>query len=405
MTYAKSVRAILLLFVVAVSAAEYPFRGYVADIDAESITLAWGRADGTARNSIGRGAAGNGNAVVRIDGRTLTIGAGWLRVAGLKPDTAYPYTVQVEGQGTVSGVARTWPAKATSLTFFVIGDFGTGEKVQYRLAARMEEERQRLEKSNRPVRFVLSVGDNIYGKLWASGAQDRDWEKKFFAPYAETLRAIPFKAILGNHDGNESEKTADLGVCLDNFFLPDRWYRFTYASFVEFIALDTTSNQQAGKAAPVYLADGAQSKWLGEVLAKPPLPWRLVAMHHPMFTAGPNHEPFLERGRHWFEAMRRANVEVVFSGHEHNLQFSERNEATGGMQFVVSGAGGELRPTKVQSEMAKAQIAAWSNQNHFLVVTITDREMTMEAVGYDPIRMQDAAGIVASKPIRFVSKR
>lgn len=387
------------------SAAEYPFRVYLADVDAESITLAWGKAEGTAKNTIGRGAISSGPAMVRIDGRTLTAERSWQRVGGLKPDTVYPYTVEAPGRGTVSGVARTWPAKATSLTFFVIGDFGTGEKAQYRLAARIEEERKRLEKSNQPVRFVLSVGDNIYGKYWASGAQDRDWEQKFFAPYEQTLRAIPFKAILGNHDGNESEKAGDLAVCLDNFFMPERWYRFSYASFVEFIALDTTTNQTDGKAAPVYLKDGMQSKWLSGVLAAPAPRWRVVAMHHPMFTAGPNHEPFLERGRHWFEAMRQGSVDIVFSGHEHNLQFSERDEATGNMQFVVSGAGGELRPTNVKKEMTKEHIAAWSNQNHFLIVTITDREMTMEAVGYDPIRMRDAAGIVASKPIRFVSKR
>lgn len=401
-------RPILLALALATLAAaqeSYPFRTYVADIDAYSVTLAWGRANGTTRNTIGKGAPSDATAEIRIDGRTVPAKGSWAQVTGLKPDTPYPYTVRVAGEGEISGVVRTWPAKSNSLTFFVIGDFGTGEKVQYRLAARMEEERQRLENSGRPVRFVMSVGDNIYGKYSASGAQDRDWEKKYFAPYEKTLRAIPFKAVLGNHDGNQSERGGDLEACLDNFFMPYRWYRFEYAAFVEFLALDTTTNQPSGRPAPVYLSDTEQTRWLDTQLARPPLPWRLINMHNPLFTAGPNHDPFLPKAPHFLEAFRKSGVQAVFSGHEHNLQFSHRNQATGNIQFIISGAGGELRPSTVRKKMDDRQIAAWSNQNHFLVVTITGKQMAIDPVGIEPISLLDSAGKPATIPVRIQSNR
>ncbi|MFN0103255.1 MAG: purple acid phosphatase family protein [Bryobacteraceae bacterium] len=399
-------RSLLLVAAACSFAAENSnIRTYVADLDSNSVTLAWGTTDGTNRNSIGRGAEGSGKAEVGIDGRTISSNGSWVRIDGLKPDTTYPYSVRINGAEAAASSVRTWPEKSDTLIFFVIGDFGTGVRIQHRLGARMEEERLRLEKSNRPVRFVLSTGDNIYGKLAASGAQDRDWERKFFAPYSQTLRAIPFKAVLGNHDGNESERTADLAVCLDNFFMPGRWYRFEYASLVEFIALDSTTNQPSGPPSPVYLAKGEQSNWLGATLAKPALPWRLAVLHHPMFTAGPNHPPFLPKAQHWFRAMRSSGVQAVFSGHEHNLQISERNEETGHMQFVVSGAGGELRSSSVRRKMGRSHISAWSNQSHFLVVTITGKQMTIEPIGVEPINLRYSSGKPATNPVRVVSNR
>ena len=387
------------------AAGDFPIRTYVAGLDSTSVTLAWGTADGAGRNTIGKGAEGSGEAIVKIDGRTIPSSASWTRIDGLKPDTEYPYSVTLNRVVVASAAIRTWPAKSSELTFFVIGDFGNGSKDQHALAARMEEERLRLEKSDRPVRFVLTTGDNIYGKLSASGAQDRDWEDKYFRPYARTLLAIPFKAVLGNHDGNESEKTADLAACLDNFFMPDRWYRFEYASFVEFIALDSTRNQPTGRTAPVFLAGGDQSKWLAATLAKPPLPWRLVAMHHPLFTAGPNHRPFAASVPHWFLAMRSAGVQAVFAGHEHNLQFSERNAETGNIQFVVSGAGGELRNNSVRKKMTANHIASWSNQYHFLVVHITGAQMAIEPIGIAPINLVDSTGKAATIPVTVPTNR
>jgi hypothetical protein len=241
-----------------------------------------------------------------------------------------------------------------------------------------------MEGEGKPVRFVMSTGDNIY----KGGSEDRHWSKKFFVPYESTLKSIPFYAVPGNHDGNESEAAADLPTYLDNFFAPQgemkRWYGFRFANFVDFFALDSTTNQYPGATAPLYGAGGEQSNWLQKELQKERAPWRIAYMHHPMFTAGPRHVAMREKLQHWLDAFAAGGVSAVFAGHEHNLQFSERNAATGGMQFVVSGAGGELRKGNVAARMKSRNIAVWSAQVHFLVVEILGDEMTIRTVGLGP---------------------
>lgn len=264
----------------------------------------------------------------------------------------------------------------------------------------MEAERQRLAQTGNPARFVISTGDNIY----KGGAKDRDWERKFFAPYEATLKSIPFYAVLGNHDGNESESSSDLPAYLDNFFSPagqmTRWYHFQYGGFAEFFALDSTTNQHPASTSPAYLESGEQSQWLNQQLANKPLDWRIAVMHHPLFTAGPNHPPAMPKLRHWFEAFRMNGVSAVFAGHEHNLQLSERNAASGNMQFVVSGAGGELRKSSVLGKMAQRNIASWAPQAHFLVVQINGDSMTLQPIGDEPVLLKNPSGKSLPLPVR-----
>jgi phosphodiesterase/alkaline phosphatase D-like protein len=46
----------------------------------------------------------------------------WIEVDGLSPDTDYSYTVSVGGTRIGAARFRTWPARATKLAYFVIGD-------------------------------------------------------------------------------------------------------------------------------------------------------------------------------------------------------------------------------------------------------------------------------------------
>ena len=390
-------KIITLFFFGCTLALSQPHRVYVAALDESSFTLAWGKADGKLRNTIGYGATEVGNATLKVGTSTYNTALGWFRIAGLNPDTSYPYEVSLEGIRIGSGIIRTWPAQSRSLAFFVIGDWGNGSIAQYAIAARMEKERQKLDQAGVPVRFILSTGDNIY----SGGDEDRDWERKFFVPYAETLRAIPFYAVLGNHDGNESEKPGDLPTYLDNFFAPSgpmaRWYNFRYGGFAEFFALDSTTNQYPGTEASAFLATEEQSKWLDQNLSKPGPLWRIAFMHHPMFTAGPNHAPSLPKLSHWLQSFRSHGVSAVFAGHEHNFQFSERNSSTGNMQFIVSGAGGELRSSSVLSKMAARNIAAWSPQPHFLIVQIEGDSMTVQPIGVKAIQVRDSK----AKPVKL----
>jgi hypothetical protein len=383
---------------------------YVGALSDHSVLLAWGTADGTG-NTIGRDSRSHGPAVIEVAGRRLPESRrNWIEVDGLAPDTEYPYTVSVSGKLVGGSRFRTWPSHAKKLVFFVIGDYGNGSVAQKRVASAMEDEFTRRVNSDNPVRFVLTTGDNIYSSFNVrlyfirSGAIDSDWKEKFFLPYEPLLKRVPFYATLGNHDGNETEVQADLGTYLDNFFFPEpgprRYYRFTYGELAEFYALDSTDNTETGPRRPQYLAGGEQDRWLRIQMEKPSsAPWRIAYFHHAPFTAGPFHPPSRVRLKSLLDSLQRGGAQVVFSGHEHNFQYSTVGPETGGILYVVSGAGGELRNGDVRAQMGIARIAGWSPQTHFLVVEVDGREMRITPRSASPIRVVDASGRTVRMPI------
>lgn len=394
-------RLATLFLLVAATAPAQRFYTYVGDIGADSVILAWGTTEGKG-NTIGRASASHGAAVVRLAGREVTVEErNWVSITGLEPDREYPYEVLLNGRRIGQGSVRTHPINSDELTFMVIGDFGNASKQQREVAAVMAREVEKRRQTDNPVRFVLTTGDNIYGVwfLWyhRTGDRDKHWEKKLFQPYEPVLRHIPFYPTLGNHDGNSSEARGDLPVYLDNFFFPGgqpaRYYAFSFGGLADFFALDSTWITESGPIAPAYEPDGAQFKWLNKALGNSRAPWKIPYFHHPPFTAGPNHPPSLDELRHFHDLFSQSGVRVVFNGHEHNLQFSERNDRTGGIQYVISGSGGELRSGRVSGpEMAAAAIAGWAPQHQFLVVEIRDREMKITPLGAEPIRVRGPEG-------------
>ena len=374
----------LLLGIVCCLHAQEKFHVYIGDIRTDSVLIAWGTTEGEG-NTIGRDSATHGPAVVRINGKDVAARRNWTWAEGLEPDHEYPYEVLLKGKSIGGGVVRTNPVQSNKLAFFVIGDYGSGEPPQRKIAGVMAAALEQYRTSGNPVRFVLTTGDNIYANTFLgipssrSGDKDIHWGRKFFEPYAKVLAAVPFYPTLGNHDGNESEAAGDLPAYLDNFFFPGgapaRWYKFTFGGLADFFALDSTTNTASGFPNPAYGKGGEQFKWLVESLRASTAPWKIAYFHHPPFTGGPNHAPSLSSLQHIVDALGESRVQVVFNGHEHNLQFSNRNRDTRGVQYVVSGAGGELRAGNIRREMLGAGIAAWAPQRHFLLVEIEDRTM------------------------------
>jgi hypothetical protein len=402
-----ALRLALLAAVLAGAALAQKFYTYVGTLSSHSVTLAWGTTDGV--NTIGRSSPSHGDAIVRIAGRTLSSTQNWVVVDDLKPDTSYPYKVVLNDRTIGQGTVQTWAELDSRLVFFVLGDYGTGTRTEYGIAQAMWNEFLRRNNSGNPVRFVITVGDNIYGDINTfffgiknTGAEDRDWARKFFEPYQQILGRIPFYPTLGNHDGNETENRADLSAYLDNFFFPgekpSRWYQFSYAGLADFFALDSTMNTESGPPLAQYLAGQPQFKWMQQVIPASKAPWKIPYFHHPPFNAGPRHPASYRDLQHWVELFANSGVKVSFHGHEHNFQISEANRLSGGIRFVVAGSGGELRTPDVTRKMANANIAAFTAQNEFLEVEIDGKTMRITPLGYEPMRVHDANGAVVRLP-------
>jgi hypothetical protein len=132
---------VLLLTYAAGASAQQKFYTYIGDLSPASALIAWGTTQGRGTNTIGRDSVPFGKAIVRVGAMEVTESErNWVTVTGLTPDTEYEYHVHIAGKRIGGGVLRTWPAKSTKLAFFVIGDFGTGNRPQYRVAEAMVRE-------------------------------------------------------------------------------------------------------------------------------------------------------------------------------------------------------------------------------------------------------------------------
>ena len=115
------------------------------------------------------------------------------------PPQAAPQAPKPAQQG--ASLPLTMPNKDDSLKFAVLGDFGTGSKQQYDLAAQMKRVHDQF-----PFELVTLVGDNLYGS-----ERPQDFQKKFETPYKPLLDAgVKFYASLGNHDDPQEQRNYKL---------------------------------------------------------------------------------------------------------------------------------------------------------------------------------------------------
>jgi len=206
------------------------------------------------------------------------------------------------------------PNECGSLKFAVLGDFGTGERPQYELAARMASFYETF-----PFELVTLVGDNVYGS-----ARPRDYERKFATPYKPLLDAgVKFYASLGNHDPREQR-------FYEPFNMKGKFYYTVKApkQDVRFIALDTS-----------YM-EPAQVKWLEDTLASAREDWKIVFFHHPLYSSGGTHGSDEWLRDQLEPVFVRYGVNVVLAGHDH---LYERTKPQQGITHFVTGSGGKLR--------------------------------------------------------------
>ena len=154
---------------------------YVGDLGPDSVLLAWGKPG--RGNVIGREAISYGKARVTVGSHRVEVDRAWARVDGLEPDTRFGYVIEINGETVGQGTIRTWPRQANRLSFLVLGDYGNGSREQALLGGAMAKLVDERAGSERPIRFALTTGDNIYGS-WLTkgrgGSNDVDWWPRFF---------------------------------------------------------------------------------------------------------------------------------------------------------------------------------------------------------------------------------
>ena len=281
--------------------------------------------------------------VTSLAAALITIGCG----VGI-PAAAGPAVV-LAPQGPAEAPASL-PNKSGSLKFVVLGDFGTGERRQYDLAAE-------LAKFHEGFKFdtVVTVGDNL---IWSQ--QPADFKRKFEDPYKPLLDAgVKFHAVLGNHDVREQKNYAlfNMGGKLYYSFKPP-------SQKVRFFMLDS------GYPVP------EQIDWLEKELKGSSDDWKIAAFHHPLYSSGGRHgsdRPLREVLEPLFV---QYDVSVTFAGHDH---FYERIKPQKGIVHFIVGSGGRLAVGDIDKSsplMAKG----FDTGCAFLAVEITGDELYFNAI-------------------------
>ncbi|NIT03633.1 hypothetical protein GTO10_01705 [Candidatus Saccharibacteria bacterium] len=235
------------------------------------------------------------------------------------------------------------PASETAaFSFLAFGDSGTGGDVQKALASLMDEEE---------TTFAILTGDVVYPCGTKEG-----YKTRFGDIYAEFLESRAIYPSPGNHD----YQCDSLSSYLSYFKEYGRYYSFEESGAL-FISLDTNN------------LDSTQITWIEEELSKATSTIRVVFFHHPPFSSGTVHGSNAQVQDKLVHLFDRYQVDLVFSGHEHNY---ERLEA-GGVVYIVTGGGGATTYSlgaPLGSSKAKLQ------DNHFVRVDIEGCEATLAVV-------------------------
>jgi hypothetical protein len=256
-------------------------------------------------------------------------------------------------------------AGADAVRFVAIGDMGTGDADQARVAKAMQ-----AVCAQRGCQFAVGLGDLIY-PAGASSATDPQFDSKFEVPYKDL--DFPFWMVLGNHDNSQdpagTSMTGGLGAWYDagnnevayaqrtdrtstRWHEPARHYTFS-AGPVYFVALDTNTMLFYGVPVPPDLGAAVQDQeaWLPGAVASGKGSWKVAFGHHPYLSNGAHGDAGDFDGRPipgqdgdhlkaLFEADLCDKVDLYLSGHDHDLEWLQPVPSCGRTQFIVSGGGG-----------------------------------------------------------------
>lgn len=285
------------------------------------------------------------------------------------PPIAATSAVRGAAGPVVTGVPL--PNKRGSLKFLVLGDFGTGGRGQYELAAEMARFHETF-----PVDLAITVGDNLYGS-----ERPQDFKVKFENPYKPLLDAgVKFYASLGNHDAREQRYY--------NLFNMDGKLYYSLKApgeSVRFFMLDSTY--------PVP----EQFVWLEQELKDSNEDWKIAVFHHPLYSSGGRHGSNLQLRETLEPLLLRYNVSVSLSGHDH---FYERIKPQRGIVHFIVGSGGQLAVGDIDKRSALTA-QGFDTECVFLAVEISGDTMVFNAIASSG-RVVDSGSLERRKPAASV---
>jgi len=301
----------------------------------------------------------------------------------------------------------------SEVSFLVIGDMGTGNDGQYKVARAME-----AVIAERGAQFILATGDNIYEEGVGS-VDDVGFLDKFEYPY-ENIH-IPFYLCLGNHDnactplgGGSVNKRGNFQVdyhystnrLSDKWRMPARYYTHRFGGthehpLMELFVVDSnplTSFYQDMDPAFSWENFGyPQQRWMREQVKKSQAHWKIAMSHVPYLSnakhgnAG-NLDPDLRwlftspdadglRYKLFLEDCFKNQADMLFTGHDHVMQWLKPSPDLGPTEVIVSGAGG--KDSSISAADRNPAYFQKGGEYGFVWVSLNMHQMSVRFYGVD----------------------
>lgn len=256
--------------------------------------------------------------------------------------------------------------------FYVIGDWGRkGKYHQQNVADAMNKCAEKI-----PPEFIISTGDNFY-TFGVNSTKDKLWEKSYESIYnGNAIKETDWYPVLGNHDhyGNEQAE-------IEYSKLNPHWKMSSYYYTAKMQTTDSskmlfvfTNTEPLVKSS--NNTGNIQWNWIDSTLSNSDAKWKFVIGHHPVYSSNKTHgdSPILiERLKPMLE---KYAIQAYFCGHDHDLQHQQPKEST--VEYFVSGAGSELRPSSSYQHTLFAQSTAG-----FILAAIADNTLYVYFIDED----------------------
>jgi hypothetical protein len=221
------------------------------------------------------------------------------------------------------------PQQPNAFRFAVIGDYGSGRKPLTDVAASI---------SARKPNLVVTTGDNVY-----YNGTEQDFATKWDPPnmFGNIRKNFPVMPTIGNHD---IRRAPDAKPYFDRFPELDqaRYYSFDMGG-VHFVSLNTNESVEPGS--PQY-------RWLAQDLAASQSDWKVLMIHHPMYSGFPKNSG--PHAGYLAPLIAKHGVDLVLSGHEHSYSRTKALNDIGTIEVMTGNGGQSLHPyfTRPRGEFA-----------------------------------------------------
>jgi len=265
------------------------------------------------------------------------------------------------------------------LHFGVMGDGGSGDDAQMRIARRMVDVHR-----EEPWKFVLTLGDNVY-----ENGEPEHFDSRFVDVYRPLLEdGVPVHCSLGNHDVRHRGGLDQVREEAFGFVDGKDEYEFSAgpqtadgSTLARFICLNSTrwveAIDEGDKKELVHLRGELRERLASVDRYR----WNIIYLHHPIhsyikrsfgFPRGHGSSPELQAALE--PILIEHGVDLVLGGHEH---FYQKIEPKQGVHHIISGGAGKLR-SGVKTKHDDVDFAAL--EYHFMNMSLDEDTLRFQAV-------------------------